>query len=80
LRDLIHSGDANAERELAIFLIATDRISEGEHLLRAAASAAGDAASLPLLAEVLIQTGRPREASMLTRYGLAEDGTTAYAW
>jgi len=76
----MRAGDANAERELAVFLIATDRISGGEHLLRAAASAAGDAASLRLLAEVLVQTGRAREASMLTRYGLAEDGTTASAW
>jgi hypothetical protein len=80
LQDLIRAGDVNAERELAVFLIATDRISEGENLLPAAASAAGDAASLRLLAEVLIQTGRAREATLLTRYGLAEDGTTASAW
>jgi hypothetical protein len=80
LRHLARAGDINAERELAMFLIATDKISEGEHILRVAASAAGDAASLRLLTEVLMQTGRALEATKLTRYGLAEDGTTASAW
>lgn len=79
LRDLADSGDVNAERELAIWLVRAKRISEGEHLLRTAAIA-GDAASLRLLAKVLLRTGRAREASMLARYGLTEDGSTAAAW
>jgi hypothetical protein len=80
LRDLMRAGDPDATRELAVFLIATDRTTEGEQILRTAASAAGDAASLRLLAEVLTQTGRVHDATMLARYGLAEDGTTASAW
>jgi hypothetical protein len=48
LRDLADSGDVNAERELAIWLVGANRVSEGEHLLRTAAIT-GDAAALRLL-------------------------------
>lgn len=80
LRAGMRAGDVDAERAFAVFLIATDKISEGERILRAAVSGAGDTASLRLLTEVLGQTGREHEASMLARYGLAEDGTTSSAW
>jgi tetratricopeptide (TPR) repeat protein len=80
LRDLTRAGDVDAEREMATFLIAAGRTDEGERLLRAAASTAGDAASLRLLKEVLTQTGRASEAAMLAQYGLNENGTTAPEW
>jgi len=79
LRDQIDSGNASFARELAVLLVQANRIDEGEQMLRSAV-VAGDAHAISLLTRVVLNTGRTREASLLQKYGLAANGSTAHAW
>ena len=79
LRHGAAAGDADATHQLAVLLTQTGRSDEGERILRQSALA-GDPHAIGLLARILQQTGRTSEASLLSRFGLAEDGSTAPAW
>jgi len=79
LRRRAAAGESSAARQLAVLLAQTNRGDEGERILRQAVLA-GDPNALGLLVRILQQAGRISEASLLSRYGLAEDGTTAPAW
>lgn len=79
LRQQMDAGDTDAARRLAILLARTGRSTEGQQVLRHAVLA-GDSRALLLLALLLQQEGRAAEASLLSVYWLAEDGSTAIAW
>ena len=79
LRDQIDSGNTSFARELAVLLVQANRTSEGERILRSAVIA-GDDHAISLLTRVVLNVGRRHEASLLEKYGLAADGSTAHAW
>jgi hypothetical protein len=41
---------------------------------------AGDAHAIAVLARLLLRMGRHYEWSLLMRYGLTQDGSTAHVW
>jgi hypothetical protein len=79
LRDQIEAGNASAARELAVLLVRSGHTREGEQILRSAV-VAGDAHAFAVLARLVFQARRQYEWSLLMRYGLAQDGSTARAW
>jgi hypothetical protein len=79
LRDQIEAGNNSAVRQLAVLLVQVARTGEGERILRSAI-VAGDSHAIALLTLLVLQAGRKYEFSLLEKYGLAHDGSTAHPW
>jgi tetratricopeptide (TPR) repeat protein len=79
LRDQIKAGNNSAACELAVLFVRSGHAREGEQILRSAI-VAGDAHAIAVLARLLLRMGRHYEWSLLMRYGLTQDGSTAHVW